>query len=55
VPCGEDLQAEAAAAAQAIEARFSDEDLDKLIRAKGLATPPAATVSETPAKPDAGS
>lgn len=49
-PCGEDLQAEASAAAQAIEARYSDEDLDKLIRAKGLAatTPPAA------AAPDAG-
>jgi hypothetical protein len=41
VPCGEDLQAEAAAAAAAIEARYSDEDLEKLIRAKGLATPPA--------------
>jgi len=36
-PCGEDLQAEAAAAAERIEARFSDEDLEKLIRAKGLA------------------
>ena len=42
VPCGEDMQAEAAAAAQAIEARYSDEDLEKLIRAKGLATPTAA-------------
>jgi hypothetical protein len=37
-PCGEDLQAEAAAEAARIEARFSDEDLEKLIRAKGLAT-----------------
>lgn len=36
------MQAEAAAAAQAIEARYSDEDLEKLIRAKGLATPTAA-------------
>jgi len=36
-PCGEDLQAEAAAEAERIEARFSDEDLEKLIRAKGLA------------------
>jgi len=35
--CGEDLQAEAAAEAARIEARFSDEDLEKLIRAKGLA------------------
>jgi hypothetical protein len=36
--CGEDLQAEAAAEAARIEARFSDEDLEQLIRAKGLAT-----------------
>ena len=36
-PCGEDLQAEAAAEAARIEARFTDEDLEKLIRAKGLA------------------
>ena len=35
--CGEDLQAEAAAEAARIEARYSDEDLEKLIRAKGLA------------------
>ncbi|HSY46555.1 MAG TPA: virulence factor [Steroidobacteraceae bacterium] len=36
-PCGEDLQAEAAAAAARIEAQFTDEDLERLIRAKGLA------------------
>ena len=36
-PCGEDLQAEAAAEAARLESRFSDEDLEKLIRAKGLA------------------
>jgi Virulence factor len=36
-PCGEDIQAEAAAEAGRIEARFSDEDLETLIRAKGLA------------------
>jgi hypothetical protein len=35
--CGEDLQAEAAAEAARIEARFSDEALEALIRAKGLA------------------
>ena len=33
----EDLQAEAAAEAARLESRFSDEDLEKLIRAKGLA------------------
>ena len=36
-PCGEDLQGEAAAEAARIEARFSDADLETLIRAKGLA------------------
>jgi Virulence factor len=35
-PCGEDLQAEAAAEAARIEASFSDEQLEALIRAKGL-------------------
>ena len=35
-PCGEDLQAEAAREAAAIEARYSDEDLEKLVRAKGI-------------------
>jgi hypothetical protein len=36
-PCGEDLEAEAGAEAARIEARFSDADLETLIRAKGLA------------------
>ena len=35
-PCGEDLKAEAAAEAARIEAAFSDEALEALIRAKGL-------------------
>jgi hypothetical protein len=43
--CGEDLQAEAAAEAARIEARFSDEDLEKLIRARGLAPDSAAADS----------
>lgn len=34
--CGEDIQAEAAAEAARIEARFSDADLEALIRSKGL-------------------
>jgi hypothetical protein len=38
-PCGEDIQAEAAAEAARIEAHFSDEALEALIRAKGLAGP----------------
>ena len=40
-PCGEDLKAEAESEAARLEAQFSDEDLEKLIRAKGLAAPPA--------------
>jgi hypothetical protein len=37
--CGDDLQAEAAAAAARIEASFTDEQLEVLIRAKGLLAP----------------
>jgi Virulence factor len=36
-PCGEDLRAEAAAEAARIEERYTDEALEALIRAKGLA------------------
>lgn len=36
--CSNDLQAEAAAEAARIEACFTDEDLDALIREKGFAT-----------------
>jgi cvfA/B/C family virulence factor len=39
-PCGDELQKEADAAAARIEARFTDEDLERLIRAKGLAATP---------------
>jgi hypothetical protein len=35
-PCGDDLKAEAAAEAARLEAQFTDEDLDRLIRAKGV-------------------
>lgn len=33
---GDDIQAEAEAAAAEIEARYTDEDLERLIRAKGI-------------------
>jgi len=48
-PCGEDLQAEAAAEAARLEARYSDDDLERLIRAKGLeaAAPADPTPGET--------
>ncbi len=46
-PCGEDIHAEAAAAAARLEAEFTDEDLERLIRAKGLdparTAPPAGS------------
>ena len=38
--CGDDLQAEAAAEAARIEARYSDADLLRLIRSHGLEDPP---------------
>ena len=43
-PCGDELQAEAQAAAAAIEARYTDEDLERLIRAKGIDVQPPRPV-----------
>ena len=40
--CSGDLQAEAAAEAARIEARYSDGDLETLVRAKGVATDESA-------------
>src|SRR5690348_6677493 len=40
-PCGEDIHAEVAAEAAKLEARYSDADLERLIRAKGLQEPAA--------------
>jgi Virulence factor len=40
--CGEDIHAEVAAEAARLEARYTDEDLERLIRAKGLDTTSAA-------------
>lgn len=34
--CGDDLQAEAAAEAARLESRYTDEDLERVIRAKGI-------------------
>ena len=36
-PCGDDIHDEAAAEAARIEAKYSDEELERLIRAKGIA------------------
>ena len=35
-PCGDDLQAEASAEAERLEAKFTDEDLERLVRSKGV-------------------
>jgi hypothetical protein len=35
-PCGDELKAEAAAEAALLEARYSDEDLERMIRSKGI-------------------
>ena len=35
-PCGDDIHVEVAAEAARIEARYTDEDLERLIRSKGL-------------------
>jgi hypothetical protein len=50
-PCGDDLQAEASAEAARLEAKFTDEDLERLVRSKGLAetrNPPDAGASPAP-------
>jgi hypothetical protein len=44
-PCGEDLKAEAAAEAERLEAKYSDEDLERLIRSKGVDVAPPASES----------
>jgi hypothetical protein len=35
-PCGDDLNAEAAAEAARIEAKYTDDELERLVRAKGV-------------------
>ena len=49
-PCGDDIHAEAAAEAARLEALYSDEDLEALIRGKGLAGSKPST--EVPATRD---
>jgi len=53
-PCGEDLQSEAAAAAAAIEARYTDEDLLRLVRAKGIDANKPQPAAEAPGAPADG-
>ncbi len=42
-PCGEDIHAEVNAEAAKLESRYTDEDLERLIRSKGLDTSSANT------------
>ena len=49
-PCGEDVAAEVAAEAAKIEARYTDEDLERLVKSKGL-DPDAAADGATSTEP----
>lgn len=51
-PCGDDIHAIAAQVAAEIEARYSDEHLERMIRAKGL-DPAASVTSEAGAASEA--
>jgi hypothetical protein len=45
-PCSDNIENEAAAEAGRIEARYTDEDLERLIRAKGVAEAQADSASQ---------
>jgi hypothetical protein len=47
-PCGDDLESEAASEAARLEARYTDEELERLIRAKGVAAPAPGPSSPGP-------
>jgi cvfA/B/C family virulence factor len=49
-PCSDDIKAEVAAEAARLEARYTDEDLERLIRSKGLdaSAPTSGGSSDTP-------
>jgi len=50
-PCGDDIAAEVAAEAARIEARYTDEYLERMVRSKGVDpdAPPEGTASTDPA------
>jgi hypothetical protein len=48
VPCAEDIQSEADAEAARLEARYSDEDLERIIRNKGIDANAPATTEQPP-------
>jgi hypothetical protein len=47
-PCGEDIHAEVAAEAAKLEARYTDADLERLIRSKGLDATPGSSGEPSP-------
>jgi len=49
---GDDLKAVAAATAAALEARYTDDDLERLIKAKGLAESPTIVDPLAPSPPE---
>jgi hypothetical protein len=51
--CGDDIQDEANAEAQRIEAQYSDEDLLRLIRAHGNEKPDSLDAAQAPAEGEA--
>ena len=53
-PRGDDLQAEAAAEACRIEAKYTDADLKRLIRAKGIDVGTSAEASDPTVAPPSG-
>jgi hypothetical protein len=52
-PCGDDIQKVVADIAAEIEARYTDEELERLIRAKGLAGGPSAPSPQSAVAPHA--
>jgi hypothetical protein len=52
-PCGDDIQKVVADTAAEIEARYTDEELERLIRAKGLAGGPSAPTPQSAVAPHA--
>jgi|SRR5882724_8805287 len=52
-PCGDDIQKVVADTAAEIEARYTDADLERLIKAKGLAGGPSAPAPQSTATPHA--
>lgn len=53
-PCGEDIAAEVAAEAARLEAKYTDEYLERMVKAKGLDPEAAAPAAGSPSTDAAG-